>query len=685
MLNKRKNTKLGVNFVGHISGEYGLGEGARGTLRGLESEGIPFILNDIKVEWHRNLDDTYTDFTQEHPYPINLIHLNPGDDKLIENLGADFFQNRYNIGYWAWELPVLPPTWQSAFGLFDEIWTPSNYTGEAISTTSPIPVIKIPHSLNLPPLSLTREDLRLPKDKFIFLFMFDYHSTIMRKNPMGVIEAFKHAFGKENEQVLLIIKSSNSHLFTEKREFLKSLCEGWSSVRFIDVHLKKEELYALIGHSDCYVSLHRAEGFGLTMAEAMYYGKPVIATGYSANMEFMNVGNTFPVKYQLVTTTEAEGSYPKGSIWAEPDITHATSLMRYVFEHYSEAKEVGIKASEEIRSLLSPIQIGKKIRVRLEYIMKLKIRKEIEGEKIESSSFSADKFYQQTEHWNDEMFINKLYQHYLKREPDIEGKRYYFTGLQECQITRQEAIQNLCKSEERQSLCVLIKTELLPSLSGLEIISLHVPKTSTVAFNEVLKQVYGNQCVFSDTGNVSLEDIIKNGWITSRIKVIQGQFPISKYPECFEYYHPTLIVWLRHPLSRLISWYCNWINQPSQDSQDEFRQYIYQSQPDLVEFAEMEKTQNVMSQYLFGIKLTDIDFLGLQEFFKSDVIKLREKLGWPQLSVNSYNKNSYPSYFAYINDVLSNQKLVAKLAALNKTDMQLYQEALDLRAKRKSV
>jgi hypothetical protein len=105
------------------------------------------------------------------------------------------------------------------------------------------------------------------------------------------------------------------------------------------------------------------------MSEAMYYGKPVIATAYSSNMEFMNVGNSYPVKYELVTTTEDYGAYPKGSVWAEPNSDHAASLMKYVFQNYEEAQQVGTQSAKEIKSLLSPRTVGKKIRNRLEFIL----------------------------------------------------------------------------------------------------------------------------------------------------------------------------------------------------------------------------------------------------------------------------------------------------------------------------
>lgn len=376
------NLSLGINIVGHVKGELGLGESVRANIRSIEAANIPYQLKDISVDWHRNLDDTYTKFSDDNPYPINLIQVNPHKE-FFQIIGSEYLQDRYNIGYWAWELPDMIPDWEPAFSLFDEIWTLSNHCTESISAVSPIPVLKIMPSIALPQPFIGREMLGLSKDKFIFLFMFDFHSTVARKNPQGLIESFKKAFSTSNEDVLLVIKFSNAEYHPHQRERLNELVEGYPSIKFIDGHLKKEEVNALLYNCDCYVSLHRAEGFGLTMAEAMFYGKPVIATSYSSNIEFMNVGNSFLVKYELVPNAEDYGHFPKGSsIWAEPDIDHAASLMQYVFHNYDQALQVGAIAASEIKSLLSPLVIGKKIKRRLEYIMKFSNRiKEIQGEK----------------------------------------------------------------------------------------------------------------------------------------------------------------------------------------------------------------------------------------------------------------------------------------------------------------
>lgn len=387
MANKLPDSALGVNVVGAVTGEYGLGEATRGTLRSMAAANVPFAVKKVEVGWHRHLDLTFANYVSDDtPYSINLVHTNP-DQTLYNSLGLEFFEGKYNIGYWSWELPELHNSWEYAFDFFDEIWTLSNHSAEAIANISPIPVVKVMPSISMPKPSVGRDALELPKDKFIYLFMFDFHSTLGRKNPQATIEAFKRAFAKSNqEDVMLVIKFSNAEYFPKGRDYLLSLADGWQSIKFIDGHLLKEELHGLLNSCDCYVSLHRAEGFGLTMAETMFYGKPVITTGYSSNIEFMNVGNSFLVKYKLVKIARNEGPYFQGSVWAEPDIDHAAYLMRYVFENYDRALEVGERASREVRSILSPQAIGQRIRSRVEYIAK----------RIDSSQYPTkdNKFYQ---------------------------------------------------------------------------------------------------------------------------------------------------------------------------------------------------------------------------------------------------------------------------------------------------
>jgi glycosyltransferase involved in cell wall biosynthesis len=334
------NSNLGINIAGYISGEFGIGEGVRANIRATEAANIPFNINNFTRSPHRKQDTTYQNFSQDNPHPVNLIQVNADEvATFIKHTGSSYFENKYNIGFWAWELPAFPPAWQPAFNHFHEIWTYSNYCAEAISAVSPIPVIKIMPSIALPAPSLNREALNLPKDKFIFLFVFDFCSRIERKNPLAAIQAFKQAFG-EDDRLLLILKSSNSDKNIEQQKLLNSALENSSNIKHLDGYLSKDEINGLLYNCDCYLSLHRCEGFGLTMAEAMFYGKPVIATGYSSNTEFMNVGNSYLVKYKLIPIEKDCGPYKKGNVWAEADVEHAADLMRYVFNNYRELNKL---------------------------------------------------------------------------------------------------------------------------------------------------------------------------------------------------------------------------------------------------------------------------------------------------------------------------------------------------------
>jgi predicted O-linked N-acetylglucosamine transferase (SPINDLY family)/glycosyltransferase involved in cell wall biosynthesis len=365
------NHNLGINIAGYINGEFGIGEGVRANIRAIETTKIPFTINNFTRSPNRNQDTTYQKFSPDNPYPVNLIQVNADEvNTFIKHSGSSYFANRYNIGFWAWEIPEFPQKWQPVFDHFQEIWTYSNYCAEAISLVSPIPVIKIMPSIELPPSYLNRQSLGLPEHKFIFLFIFDFSSLIERKNPVAAIQAFKQAFG-EDERVLLILKSSNSAKNVQDLASLQSAIGNSPNIQHLDGYLSKTEVNGLLYNCDCYLSLHRCEGFGLTMAEAMFYGKPVIATGYSSNTEFMNIGNSFLVKYKLIPLDADCGPYKKGNIWAEPDIEHAAYFMRQVFHNYPEAQQVGAIAAKDIRTLLSPKTAGKRIQKRLEYIAEI--------------------------------------------------------------------------------------------------------------------------------------------------------------------------------------------------------------------------------------------------------------------------------------------------------------------------
>src|ERR1700693_4135934 len=358
---------FGINVAGYLTSESGVGEAARANVRALETLYIPYSLNNLKSS-SRQEDGTYRHFVRDNPYRFNLIQVNADQvAPVLDKEGSDFFKRKYNIGFWYWELSRFPEEWLYSFQIFNEIWVASSFCQESISRISPVPVIKIPPSVVVNNIKkVERSYFDLKKDSFIFLFAFDFSSVFERKNPLAVIKAFKTAFDP-SEDVCLVLKCSNSTrnkgLFGKIMESAKGL-----NIKLIYEYLQKDEIYALMNLSDCYVSLHRSEGFGFPIAEAMYLKKPVIATGYSANMDFMSEENSFPVKFRLIEIENTQGPYKKGYIWAAPDIDHAAESMRSVYTNRDIAKRKGEKASDDIKANFSPLATGQQIKKRLETI-----------------------------------------------------------------------------------------------------------------------------------------------------------------------------------------------------------------------------------------------------------------------------------------------------------------------------
>ncbi|WP_407401951.1 glycosyltransferase [Chryseobacterium sp.] len=363
---------FGINISGYINKQFGLGEGVRSNIRAIKTTNIPYVINDFNITISKYVQDETQDtleISEKNPYNINLVQINI--DRLhsvMQNTPKTYFQGKYNIAFWAWELENFPEESKVFFNLFNEIWVPSNFCAEAISKLSSVPVIKIMHSIEIEKPIYKRIDFKLPDEKFIYLTMFDYYSSIERKNPIATIDAYEKSFGKNNPNVILVIKTSISNEFpTEKKKLLNRISDN-NSIIIIEEILEKNKLFSLINLCDCFISLHRSEGFGLTMAEAMFLGKPVIATAYSANTEFMNINNSFLVRYNLIKTGNLYYFSSDNDFWADADIDHAAEQMLYVFKENRVAQSIAKKGQEDIHKFLSPIRLGDKIKQRLEII-----------------------------------------------------------------------------------------------------------------------------------------------------------------------------------------------------------------------------------------------------------------------------------------------------------------------------
>ena len=355
---------LGLNIVGYIRHEAGTGQSARqccaaaATQRSLAWSVVNYDIGCCG----RAEDHSFSHLVgEDNPHRVNLFHINADQMTIArEYLGRPFFEGRYNIGYWHWELPEFPDAWADSFRSLDEIWVPSRFVQDAIERKSPVPVTRIPHGVEFKINGHAGTVARyvLPR-QFVFLSMYDCHSYQLRKNPHAVVEAFTRAFPRRND-VALVIKRMNAESPHIESAALDDIGGSDARIQVIDATLTREQVYALENLCSCFVSLHRAEGFGLGLAECMFLGKPAIATGWSGNTEFMSSNNSCTVDYELVPLREDHGPYERGQVWADPDIDHAAWYMKKVVADEVYADRMGRAGQATIRKDFSLRETGRR-------------------------------------------------------------------------------------------------------------------------------------------------------------------------------------------------------------------------------------------------------------------------------------------------------------------------------------
>lgn len=365
-----RELKEGINLVGYFRAVKGISEAARSSALALDSAKIPYTVNDYEFgipEWQRIAVMPNSQYGDGFEFNTNLIHVNPPQlPYLWSSFKKENLTSRYNIGVWYWELPELPDEWQPAFGLVDEIWAATQFIFDSVSAKAPIPVVKIPPCIY--PVynqQLKRSDYNLPAERFLFLCAYDVLSIQARKNPLGAVDAFKRAFPKDDMSVGLVIKVNNAAENPREIRQLYSYLNGYSNCYVIEEVFDKPIFNSLLNVVDAYVSLHRSEGFGLIPAEAMSFGKPVIMTRWSGNLDFMTPNNSCGVDYKLVPVSGQSGPYMSGQFWADPDIDHAAFLMQRLISDKQYYSEISSQAQKTIRDDFSPHQIGQLIKKRM--------------------------------------------------------------------------------------------------------------------------------------------------------------------------------------------------------------------------------------------------------------------------------------------------------------------------------
>jgi hypothetical protein len=359
---------LAVELVGYLDATVGVGEAARRYVTALRSVGVEVLEHDVSLPGR---DPACADLPSgPRPSPdsisCNLVCLNPEQmTAYLDGSEAPQSSGRCTVGVWSWEVDMVPGGWREAALRLDDVWTYSSFAADLISPGIDAPVQSIPPPISKPSV-VQWSGAQLPKG-FRVLLIFDFLSTLERKNPLGAIEAFKRAF-QPNDGAVLVVKSVNGRHRSEQQAKIVAVAEDRADILFIDQAMTGSERDALVASCDCYLSLHRSEGHGLVLAEAMTMGKPVIATAYGGNMEFMNEHNSYPVAWTPTRVGEGVEHYPAGASWAEPDVDHAVRLLRAVYEDPQSAECRALQGQADVLAGLAPTVIGERIRVRLEQL-----------------------------------------------------------------------------------------------------------------------------------------------------------------------------------------------------------------------------------------------------------------------------------------------------------------------------
>jgi glycosyltransferase involved in cell wall biosynthesis len=375
--------KPGVLLIGYVEASLGIGESLRGFAKSLATTGLPFAVYPFNVNVETRLIGPFMEhrYDRDAHYDVNVFELAADQlPRMFEALGEARLQNSYNILRTAWELPNAPREWAPWLQRMDEIWVPTAFVQQAFIPIYDGPVQIMPHCVDVEVAGeYDRTHFGMDQDRFYFMFSFDYYSMPARKNPLGVLRAFQRAFPAREENVGLIIKSTSAkkHHPRIKAAIAEAAAED-TRIKVIDEVLARDELLSLIRESNCYVSLHRSEGYGLGMAEAMAFGNIVIATDYSGNTDFLSEHTGFPVAYTRRALRFGEYMHADGQSWAEPDEEAAAEAMRRAFYDQEERRRRAAAGQALVKARYGRENVGRLAEARLRQILRLieKIRKD---------------------------------------------------------------------------------------------------------------------------------------------------------------------------------------------------------------------------------------------------------------------------------------------------------------------
>lgn len=354
----------GINLIGYFDAPSGMGESVRLLAEAIKAAEERLAIIPVQPPPEPALPKPIA----PPSYDINIIHINPPELPVIfSELGSAVWAGHYNVGFWLWELEEFPPQWQPAFNLFNELWVPSEFISHCLRKSTNIPIVTMPYGLSAEyDPACGRDFFGLPPDKFLFLTAADGFSILDRKNPLGAVQAYAKAFEPNDKGVGLVIKVRNaSFTFIDQ---VKTILNGYPNIFYLTEEMNKQQVNSLIKHVDAFVSLHRAEGFGLVLAEAMLLDTPCVATNWSSNTEFMTPETAALVDYRLVELTCTIGPYRRGQRWADPNLNQAADHMRRLYSDASYCKQLANKAKVHLGQKLNRQVIARRMQHRITQI-----------------------------------------------------------------------------------------------------------------------------------------------------------------------------------------------------------------------------------------------------------------------------------------------------------------------------
>lgn len=357
--------EFGVNVYGYVYAESGVGEHTRLLIASLKAAEIPYTVVPVTDAVSRQGFEFSDERVGDAVHPVNIVGVNADVfPDFASHFGRSAFEGKYTIGLWAWEIEHFPDWMAVSSEFVDEVWANSSFSAAAIAKKVDKPILPFPLPIAAVDARIRcRAELDLPEGP-LFLFCCDLDSVVRRKNPEAVIRAFVQAFS-EGEGPALLVKTVNGDRHPDALESILGVANNRRDVMIRDGYLSAADQASLMDSCDVYVSLHRSEGFGLTLAEAMALGKPVIATAYSGNLDFMTRTNSYLVPYDMVPVGDGSEPYPASAVWAEPDVEAAADLMRRIIEDPEEARALGLRARSEVERLHGPEVRGRFIKNRL--------------------------------------------------------------------------------------------------------------------------------------------------------------------------------------------------------------------------------------------------------------------------------------------------------------------------------